>query len=214
MSQVADVKEMMENAKRQIEERRTRLLASQTNEDRLATMTALQARIAATMGNLELKGVLNAQQLKLQTAADRDKSLNLVIDAEGRTVDKRTGEVVQIQSRMPTLKANLRVQQKRPVPQVSATPRPDEKKPEQTGLTTPFILTQQDMDETQQQNEKATFFDSRLKFVFDEFSTHFQPYCLALPNVKTFKKLSEILKNLTVGITFMSEALRLKQAIS
>jgi hypothetical protein len=166
MAQITDVKELMENAKRQIEERRTRLLASQTNEDRLATMSALQQRIAATMGNLELKGVLNAQQIKLQTAADRDRSLNLVIDAEGRTVDKRTGEVVQLQSRMPTLKANLRVQQKRPATQAGLAQRPDEQKQAQTGLITPFILTQQEMTDTQQQNEKANFFDSRLKLVF------------------------------------------------
>jgi hypothetical protein len=35
-----------------------------------------------------------------------------IIDAEGRTIDKRTGEVVQIQSRMPTLKANIKAQKR------------------------------------------------------------------------------------------------------
>lgn len=34
--------------------------------------------------------------------------MNLIIDSEGRTIDKRTGEVVQIQSRIPTLKANIK----------------------------------------------------------------------------------------------------------
>lgn len=50
-----------------------------------------------------------------QTAQDRERSLNLIIDSEGRTVDKRTGELVQIESRTPTLKANLKVQQKKDI---------------------------------------------------------------------------------------------------
>lgn len=45
-------------------------------------------------------------------AQERERSLNLIIDSEGRTVDKRTGELVQLQSRVPTLKANLKVQKR------------------------------------------------------------------------------------------------------
>lgn len=45
------------------------------------------------------------------TPQERERLQNLIIDSEGRTVDKRTGEIVQIQSHTPTLKANLKVAQ-------------------------------------------------------------------------------------------------------
>jgi len=51
-------------------------------------------------------------QLQLQSQEERDRSLNLIIDSEGRTVDKRTGEIVQIQSRLPTLKANIQAKKR------------------------------------------------------------------------------------------------------
>ena len=44
---------------------------------------------------------------------DREKLLNLIIDSEGRTIDKRTGELVQIESFTPTLKANIKAQKTR-----------------------------------------------------------------------------------------------------
>ncbi len=43
---------------------------------------------------------------------DRDRPVHVTIDKEGRTIDSMTGEVLQIPSRVPTLKANLRVQKK------------------------------------------------------------------------------------------------------
>lgn len=43
---------------------------------------------------------------------DRDRPVHVTIDKEGRTIDSLTGEVLQIPSRIPTLKANLRVQKK------------------------------------------------------------------------------------------------------
>ena len=43
---------------------------------------------------------------------DRDRPVHVTIDKEGRTIDTLTGEVLQIPNRVPTLKANLRVQKK------------------------------------------------------------------------------------------------------
>jgi len=43
---------------------------------------------------------------------DRDRPVHVTIDKEGRTIDSMTGEILQIPSRVPTLKANLRVQKK------------------------------------------------------------------------------------------------------
>lgn len=43
---------------------------------------------------------------------DRDRPVHVTIDREGRTIDSITGEVLQIPNRVPTLKANLRVQKK------------------------------------------------------------------------------------------------------
>ena len=43
---------------------------------------------------------------------DRDRPVHVTIDKEGRTIDSLTGEVLQLPSRTPTLKANLRVQKK------------------------------------------------------------------------------------------------------
>lgn len=43
---------------------------------------------------------------------DRDRPVHVTIDKEGRTIDTMTGEVLQLPNRVPTLKANLRVQKK------------------------------------------------------------------------------------------------------
>ncbi len=51
-------------------------------------------------------------QLQLQSQEERERSLNLIIDSDGRTIDKRTGELVQIQSRLPTLKANIQAKKR------------------------------------------------------------------------------------------------------
>ena len=81
---------------------------------------ALKAKIAAASNNLEITldahqkilSPLEQIQMRQQTMEERERSLNLIIDSEGRTIDKRTGEVVQIQSRMPTLKANIKAQKR------------------------------------------------------------------------------------------------------
>lgn len=46
------------------------------------------------------------------SAEERDRPVHVTIDKEGRTIDSLTGEVLQIPSRVPTLKANLRIQKK------------------------------------------------------------------------------------------------------
>ena len=81
---------------------------------------ALKAKIAAASNNLEITldahqkilSPLEQIQMRQQTMEERERSLNLIIDSEGRTIDKRTGEVVQLQSRMPTLKANIKAQKR------------------------------------------------------------------------------------------------------
>lgn len=84
---------------------------------------ALKAKVAAQAASLDLSQIavptqpvmlnpLEAQQIRQLSIEERERSLNLIIDSEGRTIDKRTGEVVQLQSRMPTLKANIKAQKR------------------------------------------------------------------------------------------------------
>ena len=89
---------------------------------------ALKAKIAASVASAEVQSMLeetrrsqiDKTQLAIQeqlmqrqlNAQDREMSLNIIIDSEGRTVDKRTGQVVQIQSRAPTIKVNLKTQKR------------------------------------------------------------------------------------------------------
>ena len=93
-------------------------------DDKRAKLLALKASVAASKISSQLQtmitqtseSLVNATQQQQQTqgsAEERERSLNLIIDSEGRTIDKRTGEVVQIQSRVPTLKANIKQSQKR-----------------------------------------------------------------------------------------------------
>ena len=157
---------MMEAAKKQIEERKKIL---NVDEDRVSAITALQARIAATMGNLGAKGIvqLTPEQIQnAQAAEERDRSLNLLIDAEGRTIDKRTGEIVQIQSRLPTLKANIRSKKKEvKILGVKPSEVKVEKEPEVQPL--PFKFTKSGTTSIQEPSkpveEAAAYFDNRLK---------------------------------------------------
>ncbi len=77
-------------------------------------MAARTASLELTQLNVSnvVPQVLEQQQQRQQTIEERERSLNLIIDSEGRTIDKRTGEVVQLQSRMPTLKANIKAQKR------------------------------------------------------------------------------------------------------
>jgi hypothetical protein len=68
---------------------------------------------------------------------DRDRPVHVTIDKEGRTIDSLTGEVLQIPSRIPTLKANLRVQKKDVIKQEHPKPKlAKEAVPEHPGLDT------------------------------------------------------------------------------
>lgn len=115
-----EISKMLEIAKRTIEERKSKLGLANI-EDKQAKLLALKAQVAARTASLELTQlnvsnvvpqVLEQQQQRQQTIEERERSLNLIIDSEGRTIDKRTGEVVQLQSRMPTLKANIKAQKR------------------------------------------------------------------------------------------------------
>lgn len=77
-------------------------------------------------GNQQHQARQQQQQQKQLTPQERERLQNLIIDSEGRTVDKRTGEIVQIESRTPTLKANLKA--------VQQTKRPGDNKPSSTDL--------------------------------------------------------------------------------
>jgi hypothetical protein len=85
-------------------------------------------------------------QLLTNPAEDRDRPVHVTIDKEGRTIDSMTGEVLQIPSRIPTLKANLRVQKKDGIKQ--ETPRT--KVPKET-IIEPVGL-----------DASADFFDARI----------------------------------------------------
>jgi hypothetical protein len=63
-------------------------------------------------------------QLIPMPSEDRDRPVHVTIDKEGRTIDSMTGEVLQIPSRMPTLKANLRVQKKDTIKQEQPKVKP------------------------------------------------------------------------------------------
>lgn len=120
MSNPAEISQIMANAKKMIEEKKAQLginVAAKTTEDKKAAILALKAKIAAASSNIEQNFEVAQMQQKMiapqsqeqqqQTQEERDRSLNLIIDSEGRTIDRRTGELVQIQSRLPTLKANI-----------------------------------------------------------------------------------------------------------
>jgi U4/U6 small nuclear ribonucleoprotein PRP3 len=121
---------MMAEAKRAIEEKKAQLgiVNKPVVDDKKATLDALRARVAAKIASSQIQSMMTSQSRvidpqeaaeqeaviqRVQSQEDRERSLNLIIDSEGRTIDKRTGEVVQIQSRVPTLKANLKVANKR-----------------------------------------------------------------------------------------------------
>lgn len=124
-----EISEILANAKKAIEERKAQLGLVTVNtiaEDKKNAIMALKARIAATAASAEVQNILASKQpagnialtvqeqlaQRLKNQQERERSLNLIIDAEGRTIDRRTGEVVQIQSRMPTLKANIKAQKR------------------------------------------------------------------------------------------------------
>lgn len=127
---------MIANAKRQIEEKKAKL-GLLNLDDKSEEVAAKRAKVAASLASehilkngtnnkvLPTMGVTlpggtvgttavgrpGGQPVEQMSAQERERYQNLIIDSEGRTVDKRTGEIVQIASRVPTLKANLKVAQ-------------------------------------------------------------------------------------------------------
>jgi U4/U6 small nuclear ribonucleoprotein PRP3 len=112
----------MANAKKQIEAKKAELGLTSPAEEKKAKLLALKAKIAATNASAQIQSIIQRAETTpvlidpiietIETMEERERSLNLIIDSEGRTIDKRTGEVVQIKSRVPTLKANLKAQKR------------------------------------------------------------------------------------------------------
>lgn len=125
------IKEMMENAQKQIEERKKSLdsLPSKNNvnianlaiptpsiygipmgllnrgeADKARKIAQLQAQIKSKLSSGILANVI-------QIPVVPDKPTPLILDEEGRTVDK-TGKAVQLTHIAPTLKANIRAQKR------------------------------------------------------------------------------------------------------
>lgn len=125
------IKEMMENAQKEIEERKKSLdsLPSKNNvnianlpiptpsiygipmgllnrgeADKARKIAQLQAQIKSKLSSGILANVI-------QIPVVPDKPTPLILDEEGRTVDK-TGKAVQLTHIAPTLKANIRAQKK------------------------------------------------------------------------------------------------------
>ncbi|XP_060077701.1 U4/U6 small nuclear ribonucleoprotein Prp3-like isoform X2 [Ylistrum balloti] len=119
------IKEMMQNAQKIIEERKTQLMVtvpsaskpsmSQTQVlmsdamEKAKRAAELQAMIQNKMSSLTASGVQipNLKQLPLQ-----NKPTPLILDEEGRTIDAMTGQAVQLQHHTPTLKANIRAKRR------------------------------------------------------------------------------------------------------
>ncbi|CAF0824165.1 unnamed protein product [Rotaria sordida] len=95
------VRNMMLAAQKQIKDRQQELNFTVPTASPQQRLAELKGRIASQLG-----------QLLPVPAEDRDRPVHVTIDKEGRTIDSLTGEVLQIPSRTPTLKANLRVQKK------------------------------------------------------------------------------------------------------
>lgn len=109
------IKSMMDNAQRQIEARKTALShikqaqndestgtatpvpSTMTEAEREARLAQIRARISGTIANI----------LPQAAAVVVDKPKPLILDAEGRTVDK-SGREINLPTLEPTLKANIR----------------------------------------------------------------------------------------------------------
>lgn len=143
---------------------------------------ALKARIAASVANVQAKNYFENTPITMprtlpeqlmqrqQNMEERDRSLNLIIDSEGRTIDKRTGEVVLMQTPLPTLKANIKTQKRD-----YRTAMGGDKKEYTSGLASTISGVSTAMDaklgDKRLEGEKETpetFYDSRLKFKMKE----------------------------------------------
>lgn len=110
------IKLMMENAQRQIEERKKKLEdmksgKSSESDERQRKIAELQRQIQAKLSG-SLSGVLNPMNPAFIVVPKMaDKPRPLILDEEGRTVDT-SGREINIQTLTPTLKANIRAKKK------------------------------------------------------------------------------------------------------
>ncbi|CAF4180883.1 unnamed protein product, partial [Rotaria magnacalcarata] len=100
------VRDMMIAAQKQIKNRQQEINFTASTTATQQRLAELRGRIANQLGNLIPSQI-----------EDRDRPVHVTIDREGRTIDSMTGEVLQLPSRVPTLKANLRVQKKEVIKQ-------------------------------------------------------------------------------------------------
>ncbi|GLV44248.1 Precursor RNA processing 3 [Carabus blaptoides fortunei] len=99
-----DIKKMMANAKSEIEERKLGLL-NRGDADKARKIAQLQAQIKNKLST----GILANTVFSIPAVPD--KPTPLILDAEGRTVDK-TGKAIQLTHIAPTLKANIRAKKR------------------------------------------------------------------------------------------------------
>ena len=114
----SQIRQMMENAQRQIEERKRKIEemkdklegpldpASDERQRKIAELQRqIQAKLSGSLGGVLQQPVFTIIQKPI------DKPRPLILDEEGRTVDK-SGREISIQTLTPTLKANIRAKKK------------------------------------------------------------------------------------------------------
>ncbi|KAI0978586.1 hypothetical protein GJ496_007402 [Pomphorhynchus laevis] len=94
------IENVMMSAQKQIQERQA-LLNIDANDLKAKQLVDLQSRISMQMGSLA--NVLGVSE-------ERERPVYVTIDRDGRTIDTRTGQILHMESRLPTLKANIRAQ--------------------------------------------------------------------------------------------------------
>lgn len=119
------IKEMMANAKSMINERKTQLSAMMPAPPPKPSLGGLSHN--EILMNEALEKVRRAQELQAkiqnqmsglmqgkggQPPAIPTKPTPLILDAEGRTIDAKTGQTVQLTHHTPTLKANIRAKRR------------------------------------------------------------------------------------------------------
>ncbi|KAK2194112.1 hypothetical protein NP493_2g07042 [Ridgeia piscesae] len=121
------IKDMMMNAQKMIMERKQQLniatappdLRPATSQqqvlmtdamDKAKKAAELQARIQMQLANTGIG--LNAPSQLGATPANTVGPTPLILDEEGRTIDAKTGQTIQLQSYTPTLKANIRAKKR------------------------------------------------------------------------------------------------------
>lgn len=123
----SQIQQIMENTKRQIEERKRQLemqtsgssVINLTVDDRQKKIAELQRQIQA-----KLSGISSVAPIIVKAS---DKPRPLILDHEGRTIDP-SGREINIQTVTPTLKANIRAKKKETIKHQQAEKVADEAK--------------------------------------------------------------------------------------